>query len=738
MSDDFDLKGYRENKLKITQAELASWLGVTQDYISKIENGNISVGLDFLLKFCNAVGDTPDGVLNFKLNNPGPLEIGDVYKEIKLKKKMLDLHVQPRIEKFNYDENNYGTALTKIDELYDIINIYGSKPLVAFLGPSDAGKSRLINILTGLDVLLAQWTPTTAATVYLKHIEDKPKWMGSDDVWVFKAESEEKGWDFRRYYDPDYCNQYKVFSGGLEILTKYCNRHTENLYKQVDSAVVYLESEILKACDIVDLPGFGTDNHRDTAQAQRAREKADVVVFLCQSNGFLNHENDLIFLKNVIQCLPPVNLSTNLPVLSNLMIVASQAHIVGESQVENLFRRGYTALDNQLNEGVIRSVFKISKPEFLSQLKNRFFSYSIESTNLRKDFVAELKRLLEEVLPVLRNKLLNNAIQEFINNTGELFADETKKFQLALNERETTKKIYEKKLQGKPRLYAQIQDGREKIIDLIEYLKKEDCQKLKTWEEKNITVKTIEKIIEDKKYTKKQAQQYLASNITDLYFVELQNIVSRSSEVFARESKKLFADIEKTSNEFNKLPMGQVDIPFDFKGAMAGGLAGATVLGGLSVMAASMGNLGGYILVAKGVSVLSAMGVSVGGTAAAASAVAALGGPITIGLALAATAYVLIQAFFGESWKTRLAKQVKEALTKEKVLENYSNEVVKFWDETKTAFLSLVDTIINKYEEHLLDLKVIIETYNEVELRDKVRKSWEMKHFFEEIPWDQS
>lgn len=69
-----------------------------------------------------------------------------------------------------------------------------------------------------------------------------------------------------------------------------------------------------------------------------------------------------------------------------------------------------------------------------------------------------------------------------------------------------------------------------------------------------------------------------------------------------------------------------------------GAVASLTTFGALATWAsivAAGSNLGAYLLVPTVVSFLSSIGVSVGGTAAAASIVAVLGGPITIGIGIA-------------------------------------------------------------------------------------------------------
>jgi len=43
-------------KLELTQKEVALLMGTSQAYISKIENGNVKIGLNFLEKFTDQLG----------------------------------------------------------------------------------------------------------------------------------------------------------------------------------------------------------------------------------------------------------------------------------------------------------------------------------------------------------------------------------------------------------------------------------------------------------------------------------------------------------------------------------------------------------------------------------------------------------------------------------------------------------------------------------------------------------
>lgn len=707
-----DLRAFRREKLKMSEEELASTLEIPVEKLQYLEEHPDAMDLSFSMLLCQKVGVTPNEFFGFTAAKPAGLQVRDVYGSIREKKCELDHYLAAKEGEWSRltesEKNRY--------HLYHkAIQVASSKPIIAFLGPSDAGKSKMINTLTGLDVLLSQWTPTTSATVYLKHKEDKPLWMGSDEVWVFRSESEENGWDFRRFDDENYCKEHRITGGPIDILTIYANREGQNKHPDVDSAIIYLDSPLLKACDIVDLPGFGTDTHKDTVQAQRAREKADAVVFLCQSNGFLNKELDLMFIKDVIQHLPRIDQYTDSPLLSNLFVVASQAHIVGSEGLERIYERGYTAVANQLSEEVIRSNFRLNRNDFNPYLKPRFFSYSVESSLLRRDFEKAFVHILERVFPKQKEAEFRQALQDFKKEMKVVFEKKITQLKEARDDRQHTEQIYETMLNGKEELFQTIDLEKEKLFGKIQSYSRTDRQRMEDWESRTITVERIVGIIKEKGYDKEKAKKLLASNLSDLYYAKMQELLKETTSSFQEEAARFFSSIESSMESLGKTEMGQLNVPFDIKGSIAGGLAGAGVLGGLGAVAASLGNLGGYILVAKGVSLLSAMGISVGGTAAASSFVAAIGGPITIGIGLAVGTFFLIKKLFGD-WKKDFAKLVHQKFMQEKVLEQYQKEIQKYWDQTLFGLEDVANHIKAEYGAEIHEYKRMLDERDETEL----------------------
>ncbi|PAM94437.1 Dynamin family protein, partial [Flavobacterium sp. IR1] len=121
---------------------------------------------------------------------------------------------------------------------------------------SDAGKSRLINSLLGIDKMPTSWTPTTSISVHIKHINDRPEFF-HDETWIFEGGKE--GFSIDRIHQKEYCEKFKLVSGPASILSDYGTRQGENYtIEDASAAVVYVDSPILALCDIVDLPGFGT------------------------------------------------------------------------------------------------------------------------------------------------------------------------------------------------------------------------------------------------------------------------------------------------------------------------------------------------------------------------------------------------------------------------------------------------------------------------------------------------
>lgn len=386
-----DLAFIREKQLKLSREEMAGRLNLSVGRLSDWEADPAKIPLPFLYQLCSEFQITPDEIIRLEPSRPKPLQIQDPY--IKLVACLHEIH--SRLELLP-------EAPVKVREVFKGARRLVQKPKIAFLGPSDAGKSRLINSLTGLEALLSQWTPMTSATIHLKHAKDRPAWMGDRQVLICRGEGPDKAWDMDRYQDESYFRQYGIAMGELNVLKEYTNRDQGIIREEVDTAIVFLDAAILKACDLIDLPGFGTEAEHDTKHALRIFQKMDALVFVCQSNSFFNKDTDIDFLATAVEQLI---MQRGLPDLAHLFIVASQAQIIGEHDLSKVLNRGYTALAQRWPE----------QTEGLDRLRERFFSYSLEHAGMRENFNDQLTLFLTSQYPMYIEKQVDAYINHCFN-----------------------------------------------------------------------------------------------------------------------------------------------------------------------------------------------------------------------------------------------------------------------------------------------------------------------------------
>ena len=179
----FDLKSFRENTLKMTQAEFANLIGVRQDYISRLEQSTEQIPLEVLVKIANVTGTTLDELIKYKRPTPKPLEVDDTWRSADFTKRTIVDYI---IDCGASYRSQWGENYDKyISELREKVERVIAKPKVAIVGHSDVGKSRLINSVIGAEKMPTSWTPTTSITVYIKHIKDRPNYI-EEEAWILK------------------------------------------------------------------------------------------------------------------------------------------------------------------------------------------------------------------------------------------------------------------------------------------------------------------------------------------------------------------------------------------------------------------------------------------------------------------------------------------------------------------------------------------------------------------------
>ena len=696
---DFDLKYFRERVLNMTQAEFADVMGKSQNTVSRWEKEPQNLTLEVLAEISANTGFSLGDILNFKskIHDPWKGEVSEMEKLRALKSdtnaKLKQLQDYMAVNSNSSQlHKNYADKLQKIYE-----NTLPSirKPRVGFLGNSDVGKSTLINAMIGQDVLPAGWTPITSLLIYVIHTEDRPDFLGDDSVVVLSNRSGNKRVDIERLHDESYFDQCSIETGGINVLEKYGSREGE-YYMSTDAtaAVVYIEAPLLKLCTLLDLPGYGTGNPEDDVQAAEGKNNADILVYMSLANGFM-HGNDISYLKEVLDSLNPIGTKQNgFEPLSNLFVVASQAHVVADKEeLRNILEKGAERMECVLPENYWVSKSQQSGLDYdHSEFLKRFFTYSRDNSELSNSLKEDFISLLEKIPKMMHIKTFD-VLQSSLSVVDKEVSNELDSFRKYLEDKESADHDYQVLLGQKDEVYKNSLDFIKKLETEIELYKVKSIDEFKDFYDRTISTESIVKVInrkgfKNRKKDKEELQNYLNNTL-----------VQKSNDLCVLYSNKLRDYLDKELNELN-ISAEASKINFDYQKAFITGLAGLGTYGALAFYIGTLGNLGGYIVVAQAVGLLSSLGISVGGGAAATSFVAGIGGPITIVLGISilitlATAGILS----GRNWKEKFADSLIAAYKKAEARQKYCTGLEKWWAETATAVNK--NTMAEEYEKHL-------------------------------------
>lgn len=729
-----DLKSFREEKLKMTQAQLAELLGVRQEAISRMERNPSQISLAILLKLASKTGLTPDQLLAYKKPEMNALSVQPTWAGVAAVKTNLLARLEEKADQMKSADLTDSMYENIVPRLKASVYTVFRKPKVVFLGRSDSGKSTMINALIGKDKLPTDYSPVTSITVYIKHSKDRPK-GSNDELWIFKRGPNGEPWDESRLNDKAYCDSRRIARGNAALLAEYGTRQGDKYRAdEMDSAVLFVDSPVLENVDLIDVPGFvggmAAGNLSDNQMAQSAQKLADVLVYLSSANGFLSKE-DMVFLKYAIRglgCPEKAEDATFAP-LANFFIVATQAHIVNNGNPDKL--------DTVLNSGCERFISCLpenfwQEREAISgisytpeEIRTRFFAYTTDIPSVREAFERDFCSLTEN-LPQLFKKQAMQTMKATEKELSAYVKNKLEEYHTLLHEAEGIRgQLRQLDAESSQRAIRQ-KELRDRVLQTIKGCREDSRSVFERKYNHILNTDHIINVIDNRDYkSNKEDMQALSAYISS----ELEDVLKQIAE---RKSRELSDVINAYIHDFgancavNTNGAPQMDISmtgFNAERAFASGLTGAATLGGLAIWASSMGNLGGYILVAKGVSLLSGLGISVaGGTAGAVSAVAALGGPVVLGVALAAITMMGVFAAFSGSWKKRVANKIIQTYQEQNARSKYNISIDQFWDDTEAAFKTAADNLEKQWVKYVGDLRTKLNNYDAEALKKQLSK----------------
>lgn len=732
----FDLKRFRVEKLKVTQTKMAEALGLRQDALSRYENHPEEIPFKVIQAISEKYGVNYNELLNYQKKLPEALKIKNTWTSIESLKNTLSEYLMNR-------RTNYAIVEEKrIDDLYCLIQKLTAKPKVVFLGRSDSGKSTLINALLGKEQLPTSWAPATSIIVYLKHIDDRPSYI-KDNVWVFKKDQNNSYWEDSRINDESYTSSLKVAEGSSELLSSYGTSEGKQYQNSIGSAVVFLDSPVLKTCDFVDVPGFTGGRPSDNDAALYASKKTDVLVFLSQANSFMGIE-DAVYLKKSIEQLPVLEGKKNFTVLSNLFVVATQAHVINngdEKEIKHILDCGSERFCRTLPENYWTTRTNKNDISEYSQenIRKRFFSYTTDSFSLRNDFENAFRKTLES-LPTLMLSKIQKALESYRDELKEEISNAISHNKSLLEQLHNLKEQLKIREMNLDHTLCELNEQKSMVLKEI---RKSQQNAWNSFEKAFHSLVNSEKIIsliterniKNRKASKEEFVAYFSS-LLDTEFSEANRLESNRinqilEEAYCKNCEKVFANFSSISS---KTSQNSYITTYNVKRTFIAGLSGAASFGALAVWASACGNLGGYIIVAKIVGILSALGIHIGGTAAAIGTVSALGGPVTWGIGIAAILSLSVFALIGAGWKKALAKNICAEINTQNVIQDFKEENHRFWKDTEDAFCKGHKAVEDGWIHETEQLRSDIENYNPQLIRNKIKQLNNLYQIIDHLP----
>ncbi len=731
MNDTPLLKQHRAKSEK-SQADIASIVAgitdapVNQSQISRWEDDPGSIPAKMVRALAQALGVSVEALFEAPIGlDDMAVDAGDPYGQLRKNVGLLRAYLDATTQ------TPTPPGVPAPGQVDDLCRRVSRKPNVVLAGHFDAGKSRLCNALLGREALPTSYRPTTAAATWLLHVDDRPDFAGSDSVHVFKA-----GFDPLGVADRDTYGRYIEKCGGMEILASYV-MHQERRGNETEyTVVVFLDAPLLKACNLVDLPGH-QNKEIDEKIALAALNLADVLVYLSTVTGFLN-ASDMVHLRARLRQLAPIE-RFGLPPLSNFLLVVSHAHPnIKDADLKHVLTDGAVTLMRELGETVFRErADRTGDAITLKHVQDRIFPFWFETPDRRDQLREAVRKLLHDQLPQAWLPAADEQVDEFREGARGACDRHIAQYRKALEDIAAAKADLERRRLDEARR-KQERDRQRQAIERQVVAEEEQCvQFVHQQFAQLVNDEAVERFITRRYNDKKDAQKYAAGALIDVLQSRVAEYNDKRSKVLSENISAYLGQFDATHSIARPDGSAAVEVAFDAKGVFLGSMAGLGTLGALGAWAASLGNLGGYIIVSKVAGLLASLGIGLGGSSALVSFVAGLGGPAVIGVAVAAAVGWLVSALFGDSWQKRLGHNVVQHLRKHDVHSKFETGVGEYWRSTGTAFRRAADDVEKRYAEQIAELTRIIDDTpaSRTEIEGLLARIQKIRDFFAGLPW---
>lgn len=666
----------------LTQEELAKRLGISRQTLINYENNPDTIPAGTFLDLSEITGVPVNELMNYKEKKIPSPKLVPFYEEEALEAQNLIDRLDAALTDScldSEDDKHYRDEIKSIlQDIRDNAKFRQKKPVIASFGIPNSGKSTLFNYIIGEEIAPTDYQPSTTTLTYFRHISEKPYNM--DELYNARIEYKVHG-------------EEKLGDGTHEWVLKECGSRGGSFYEkpgvEVTEINVYLDKDILKEFTYLDVPGFGSERQEEDSGLALKMRDIDYIFFLSSANVFLCLGIETTALNDFISKRGGID---------TISVLATHSDIIGDpAKLSEMLDKACARLVDAMAD---EKAAKYKDPQNYAKLRSHFKLFDCNNSKYCKEFNDDFSQSIRRVTR-LKFITLYNELRVQCQRLKEVCSEKSSNFKGAASSAVTSEDDEQKKFGNG--LSGKLEEFSGHMDEVIEICRKNSNE---NWAHayfgiinENFILSKIEQ--KDIKNNKKD-KELLASYLSDELNNSLNNIIKKESEYFSNELNSQIKKMEEWSKQYSFGSNIEINFNgFDFQRAFAAGLTGAGVFGALAAWAAVVAggsNLGAYILCAKVVSVLSGLGISLGGTAAVNAAVAAIGGPATIGIALAVLAAGAVFGIFSGTWKKRFAKALIDQYGKQS--NDYYKYIDRYWDETKDALKNCLNSLETQTAEH--------------------------------------
>ena len=617
--------------------------------------------------------------------------------------RILTTHSSSYLQELNL-ENKLLSAKENLKGLY-------RKPVIGVFGHYDVGKTTVLNTILDSRILPESYQPATSIVNLIVHDDDKPATLVGCNVAVFR-----KGFLPHMINNKTEVDQYLIKMGDYSLLEELgIHDYDEGTNDEAYIAMVFSKAKILKKVWLLDTPGhLNEEDTGDTEKALAGVELVDGLLFVSRFNGFFDSK-DFAFFSDILRHREPATPNGK---LEHVAIIASHCHnSIMESDIAKAKSNAYKRLRKQMDEFIFEPWFneeKVKEKPNSLDLESRTLPFWRETPEYKNVLISEITTM-SNYLSGNHSKLVENAISRLDEQLVKVLTNAKNELlskKQGVDER--VKELDEQELKFRSES-AEIIDRFEKLISTCSSRKDEDIERILNYYNAHMSAEGLSSLIRTTFDDKKEAEDNIGALVGQKLNNKVKQTLKASSDSMTNEIDLLISQWDKSTPNMTKMIgdcsdakgiAGSSFSAFDSRAAFIGGMSSLTSLGAMSFYVSTYitSNLGAYILVARVAGWLTRLGITSSVTTTT-SFVAALGGPITIGITLASALGYALYRLVARDWQASFGKKVRDTLVKEGTEDKLKDPIDKFWSSTSQAIREGVKGLTKDTENYITKLR---------------------------------